>query len=141
MTMINAKLRLLRLASMALLALGVDSGVTRAQPPDPAGGSGRLGEAPTPSDPQQRALAEHLKRSGILFYGAWWCPACFRQKSLFGREAGNQLPYVECDRGGAVNDRCQAADIRVYPTWVKGNERLEGVQSLDSLKTWSGFGG
>ena len=98
-----------------------------------------LGEALRPSDSEQLQLTEHLRRIGVLFYGAWWCPACFRQKSLFGQQAGNQLPYVECDKTEAGRGRCRAEGIKAYPTWVLGDKRVEGVQSLEALKRWSGF--
>jgi hypothetical protein len=98
-----------------------------------------LGEALAPSSPAQSALGAHLRQKGFLFYGAWWCPACFRQKSLFGEQAGQRLPYVECDRNDTGRERCQAADIRAYPTWVRGQERREGVLSLEELARWSGW--
>jgi hypothetical protein len=98
-----------------------------------------LGEALRPSDSEQLQLTEHLRRIGVLFYGAWWCPACFRQKSLFGQQAGNQLPYVECDKTEAGRERCRGAGIKAYPTWVLGDRRLEGVLTLEQLKRWSGF--
>ena len=77
--------------------------------------------------------------SGALFYGAWWCPACFRQKSLFGQQGGDRLPYVECDKTKEGRDRCQEAGIKAYPTWVLGSKRVEGVQTIEELKRWSGF--
>lgn len=101
--------------------------------------SPHVGEALGPSTAEQRALSAHLRRRGALFYGAWWCPACFKQKNLFGREAGNALPYVECDKTDAGRQRCQAAGIRAYPTWELEGRRLEGVRSLQELKQWSGF--
>jgi hypothetical protein len=111
-----------------------------------AGSAGReasttptLGAAMEPSTAEQLALVEHLKRSGVLFYGAWWCPACFKQKNLFGQQAGNQLPYVECEKTESQRERCQRDRIEAYPTWVKGGDRLEGVQTLDKLGQWSGF--
>jgi len=98
-----------------------------------------IGEALAPSTTSQINLGEHLRQQGYLFYGAWWCPACFRQKSLFGQQAGNRLPYVECDRSDGGRQRCDAATIRAYPTWVKGTERREGVLSLEELARWSGW--
>jgi hypothetical protein len=94
-----------------------------------------------PSTAEQLALSDHLRRRGVLFYGAWWCPACFQQKNLFGQEAGDRLPYVECAKSQAGRERCQAAEIRAYPTWILGDRRLEGVRSLEELKRWSGFNG
>ena len=101
--------------------------------------------APTPqslpsSTAEQRGLSQHLKSIGALFYGAHWCPACARQKALFGKQALQTLPYVECDQVPQDRERCQAAGIKAFPTWVlNGKERLEGVQSLDELKIWSGY--
>ena len=100
----------------------------------------RLGEALRNSTDEQQSLSDHLRQQGALFYGAWWCPACFQQKNLFGEEAGNRLPYVECDKDDAGRERCAAAEIRAYPTWeMEGKARLEGVQSLEELKRWSDF--
>jgi hypothetical protein len=106
-----------------------------------AGGSTTptLGEALAPSSTDQMKLTDHLRQIGALFYGAWWCPACFRQKSLFGQQAGDRLPYVECDKTSEGRERCQAAGIKAYPTWVLGSRRVEGVQTLEELKQWSGF--
>jgi hypothetical protein len=60
-----------------------------------------LGQAINPSNGAQLELVRRLRERGALYYGAWWCPACFRQKNLFGQEAGNQLPYVECEKTAA----------------------------------------
>ncbi|MEA5424230.1 hypothetical protein [Synechococcus sp. CCY9202] len=99
-----------------------------------------LGEALHASTAEQKALTEHLRAKGVLFYGAWWCPACFKQKSLFGKEAGNRLPYVECDKDDAGRQRCISAKIRAFPTWVMADKRIEGVQTIEELKVWSGYG-
>ena len=112
----------------AVLAIGQDATT-----------SPTLGPAMQPSTAEQVALVEHLRRQGVLFYGAWWCPACFKQKNLFGQQAGNQLPYVECEKTEEQRERCERAGIQAYPTWVKGTQRLEGVQSLQHLGDWSGF--
>lgn len=98
-----------------------------------------LGPAMQPSTAEQVALVEHLRRQGVLFYGAWWCPACFKQKNLFGQQAGNQLPYVECEKTEEQRERCERANIQAYPTWVMGTQRLEGIQTLQRLGEWSGF--
>jgi hypothetical protein len=94
-----------------------------------------------PSNPEQLGLSRHLKAIGALFYGAWWCPACSRQKALFGEQGAAQLPYIECDKVPGDRERCQAAAIQAFPTWeLKGKERLVGVQSVEELKRWSGYG-
>ncbi|WP_216921942.1 hypothetical protein [Synechococcus sp. CCAP 1479/9] len=137
-----------RPSAPALLLLGglsaLAGGLLSISPPAHGGQAGgsttpTLGEALAPSGGEQLALTEHLRRIGAVFYGAWWCPACFRQKSLFGQQAGDRLPYVECDKTSEGRERCQAAGIKAYPTWVLGTSRVEGVQTLEELKRWSGF--
>jgi len=100
--------------------------------------SPNLGQAIHPSNGAQLALARRLRERGMVFYGAWWCPACFRQKNLFGQEAGNQLPYIECEKTDADRQRCDRVGIKAYPTWVMGERRVEGVLSLDALGRWIG---
>jgi hypothetical protein len=96
--------------------------------------------APPSATPYQEALARHLAKSGAVFYGAYWCPHCQEQKELFGGAAG-LLPYVECDPKGAraQRERCRAAGVKVFPTWVLGAEPREGVLTLDELARLSGF--
>ncbi|MGB5133769.1 MAG: hypothetical protein WBN89_01190 [Prochlorococcaceae cyanobacterium] len=132
----------LGLAGLVACANAGVTGSNSAQANTTAGGessSPRLGEALSESNPDQKSLSAHLRTKGAVFYGAWWCPACFQQKNLFGKQAGNSLPYVECD-SEAGRERCKAAGIRAFPTWeMEGKPRLEGVQTLDELKAWSGF--
>ncbi|MFM7087793.1 MAG: hypothetical protein ACKOXO_12510 [Cyanobium sp.] len=105
-------------------------------------GSAGLGEALAPSNPSQIALAEHLRARGVVFYGAYWCQHCFDQKVLFGQQAGDRLPYLECARDEAGARRCEQAGMTAYPTWVlPDGQRLIGVQSLQQLATWSGYSG
>ena len=88
----------------------------------------------------QGALARHLRESGAVMYGAYWCSHCVEQKTLFG-PAAKDLPYVECDPKG-VNGRpdlCRTVGVKAFPTWVIGTERREGVQSLDDLAALSKF--
>ena len=134
-------LRSLLLLGLSTLALGLVATASSAAGSASSGSSSpHVGEPLKPSNAEQKALSEYLRRRGAVFYGAWWCPACFQQKNLFGKEAGNRLPYVECDKTDAGRAICQAADIRDYPTWdLPGKPRLEGVQSLDELKSWSGY--
>jgi hypothetical protein len=132
----------LTMLSLALVAAGStpQPPAWAASPPSGASTTGSLGEPLNPSTAEQKDLAEHLRRIGAIFYGAWWCPACFRQKNLFGKEGGSRLPYVECDKDDAGRERCTAARIRAYPTWEVKGERREGTLSIEELKTWSGFG-
>lgn len=94
------------------------------------------------STAEQMALARHLADTRAVMYGAYWCPACREQKARFGT-AASIVPYVECDPGtvGARPELCKQAGVRVYPTWVIGSERREGVLSLDELARLSQFAG
>lgn len=137
-----------RSALLTTLVVGLLGAVVTASA-DARGGAGapaastspHVGEPLNSSTAEQRSLSAHLVAQGAVFYGAWWCPACFQQKNLFGKEAGNSLPYVECDKSDEGRQRCQAASVRAFPTWdLKGKPRLEGVQSLDELRAWSDYG-
>ena len=94
-----------------------------------------------PEDPRLRALAEHLDRTGAVYYGASWCPSCQDQNRLFG-PAARHLPYVECSpqgRAGGVAFECVANDISSYPTWVIGNRRFEQLLEPEELARRSRF--
>ena len=102
-----------------------------------------IGEPLRDSSPQALELTQHLKAVEARFYGAWTCPACFKQMNLFGKQAGADLPYVECRKPKQLPDQaeaCNAAEIRAYPTWVLPDGRRKvGVQSLEALSRWSGL--
>ena len=74
----------------------------------------------TVSGSAEIALAKHLSDIGAVKYGAFWCPHCYDQKQLFGKEAFDQVNYTECAEGGinANPDACINAGIRSFPTWV-----------------------
>ena len=94
------------------------------------------------STAEQQALARHLSDTRAVMYGVFWCAACKEQKARFGT-AASSIPYVECDPAGAGArpDACRQAGVRVYPTWVIGGERREGVLSLEELAKLSRFPG
>ncbi len=120
------------------LLIAVSSVVVAAALP----GSGAVGQEAVddpfgPSSPRQLAVSRQLSKRGAVFYGAWWCPACTAQKSLFGREGAALLPYVECDRDETGRQRCLAAKVRAFPTWDLNGQRLEGVRSVEELSQWS----
>ena len=108
-----------------------------------AGWKGTIGEPLRDSSDQAKTLAVHLRSIGARFYGAWTCPACFRQMNLFGKQAGLEVPYVECRKPEQLPKQaaaCRDADIRAYPTWVlPDGQRREGIQSLEALSQWSGM--
>ena len=83
------------------------------------------------------ALAQCLKNSGVVFYGAFWCPHCKTQKADFG-DAVPALPYIECSTadGNSQTAICQQKGIQNYPTWIFADgTRLTGEQSLQTLAT------
>ncbi|MBD2093380.1 vitamin K epoxide reductase family protein [Microcoleus sp. FACHB-1515] len=88
-------------------------------------------------------LAKHLQSIGAEFYGAYWCPHCHDQKQLFGQEAAQFIPYVECaqDAPNTEMSRCQAANVQSFPTWVINGQTVTGTQSLDELAQLSGYQG
>jgi glutaredoxin len=123
---------------LALLAAGsmaAGSTVSAAE----STGSGTTSSRIQASNARQKALAQHLKLKGAVVYGAWWCSYCNQQKQLFGVEAIELLPYVECDKDDAGRQRCQEAQVRGYPTWELNGERRLGVLSLEELELWSGY--
>lgn len=105
------------------------------------------GQTPPPitttSSTAEVALAEHLTSIGAKKYGAWWCPHCHAQQSLFGQEAFAKVAYVECDPQGqnAQTQVCQSKGVQSFPTWEIGGQLLPGVQSLETLATVSGYEG
>ena len=114
---------------------GGEAGSTAGQPSQSTSNS-----TTASSTSPQLGLSRHLRAVGAQFYGAWWCPACAKQKALFGKEAAAELPYIECDKQPGDRERCMAAEIRSFPTWdLKDQPRLVGVQSLDELGSWSGY--
>ncbi len=63
-------------------------------------------------------FAKALKDRGAEFYGAFWCPHCIAQKTLFGT-AKKYLPYIECSTPNkAVVPLCLDKKIESYPTWM-----------------------
>jgi hypothetical protein len=88
-----------------------------------------------------RALAQCVADSGALFYGAYWCPFCRKQKDSFGEHAG-ALPYVECydgPRSDGMNRRCRRAEIKSFPTWVFADgTRKTGAMSPSALAAATG---
>lgn len=93
----------------------------------------------------EMALARHLRQIGAKEYGAYWCPHCYDQKMLFGKEAAGIIDYVECDLKGK-NSRtalCQAAaaNVKGFPTWEIKGQFYSGTQSLEKLAEFSGYSG
>lgn len=93
-------------------------------------GRGGIGDPP-----EVLALAQCLSDKGITMYGADWCPHCQNEKRAFGN-AFALIPYVECP---AEPQRCVAAGVNGYPTWIfPDGKKLEGEQGLKGLAEESG---
>lgn len=81
------------------------------------------------------SFATCIKEKGAEFYGAFWCPHCRTQKSLFGKSAKN-LPYIECSTpdGNSQLSSCTEKGIESYPTWFFADGTKEsGELSLEKL--------
>ena len=81
------------------------------------------------------SFAVCLKDKGAVFYGAFWCPHCQNQKTMFGNSA-KKLPYVECSlpSGSGQTRVCIDKKIEGYPTWeIADSSRLTGEIALSTL--------
>jgi uncharacterized membrane protein len=105
--------------------------------------TGIAGDITTTSGESEIALAKHLNQIGAKFYGAFWCPHCHKQKQVFGREALEFLPYVECSEPDRRSQTpvCQVAKIEGYPTWEINGQRSTGEKTLTELADLTGYQG
>jgi uncharacterized membrane protein len=107
----------------------------------------------TESGDAEKQLAQHLKDTGAMMYGAYACPHCCAQKRSFGKEAAMTIvPYTECSPRGknAQPAVCQAElenakkqlgnDIG-YPTWRVNGKYYGGNLPLYALAQASGYSG
>jgi len=134
----------LTVAMVTLVAtLGVYGSVNNpaAGPGTPAPGT--VPPVTTSSGPAELALIEHLNEIGAKNYGAYWCPHCYDQKQLLGKEAAAQLDYVECAADGvnAQVEQCRAAGIQAFPSWEIKGQIYAGVRSLNELADLSDYQG
>jgi uncharacterized membrane protein len=90
-------------------------------------------------------LAEHLSQQGAKMYGSYWCPHCFEQKQLFGKQAWNKVNYIECAADAKKNkpqvELCQQAGIKGFPTWEINGKLDPGMKKLANLAELSGYKG
>jgi thiol-disulfide isomerase/thioredoxin len=80
-------------------------------------------------------FAQCLKDEGVVFYGAFWCPHCQNQKTLFGKSQ-KLLPYTECSTpdGRGQLPVCAEKNVKSYPTWeFPDGSRLTGEIPLGTL--------
>ena len=97
----------------------------------------------TTSGEAEIALAQHLTATGAKKYGAFWCPHCYDQKQLFGKEAFAQVNYIECDPQGKDPQRetCLAAGIQSFPTWEVDGKFYPGTKTMAELAELSKYTG
>ena len=113
----------------------------RIQPSEIPGEEIPQGEIPQQETQQQAeqpagSTASTALEDGWYFFHLPTCPACIRQKQILGDEI-SKVRMIDCS---TQIDLCSRYHIRVTPTWLKIQngtevERLEGVQSLDVLKS------
>ena len=130
--------------SVALVAAIATTGLyAYAQNPDSFTAGNPPPAIETDSGASEIALAKHLTAIGAKKYGAWWCPHCHAQQTLFGKEAFDHVTYVECDEEGIdpQPNACRAVGVQSYPTWEVNGQIYAGVQSLQSLAAASGYSG
>lgn len=104
---------------------------------------GKGWEITTTSGEAEIALAKHLTAIGAKEYIAWWCSHCHEQKQLFGKEAYEFVPHIQCAPDGDNSDpaACDAAKIQSFPSWDIQGKRYMGVQSLTKIAEYSGYSG
>ena len=86
------------------------------------------------------AFASCLSENGVKMFGAYWCPNCQDQKTLFGR-SWDKVNYIECSlpNQGGQNELCNQEGIEKYPTWEFSNgDRQTGVINLQQLSLKTG---
>ncbi|NEP63184.1 MAG: hypothetical protein F6K31_40800, partial [Symploca sp. SIO2G7] len=125
-------------ATIGMYSISIDG-------PAATASDGNTGPAITSaSGPAEIALAKHLKEVNAKMYGAYWCPHCFDQKQLFGKEAKKYMPYIECADDGANSQTalCRSVpEITGFPTWEINGEFLPGTQTLTALAEASDYTG
>ncbi len=100
-------------------------------------------EINTTSGKAEIDLAKHLTATGAKKYGAFWCPHCYEQKQLFGKEAFAEINYFECDPQGKNPQReaCVAAGIQSFPTWEIEGKFYPGTKTAEELAKLSNYQG
>jgi uncharacterized membrane protein len=128
-----------------IVALGLYNSVNVANDPSSVNNSnGKVGLAiTTTSGPAEIALARHLTQIGAQEYGAYWCPHCYDQKQLLGKEAFAIINYIECapDGKNSQTQLCEKAGIQGFPTWEIKGELYPGLQPLQKLAELSNYQG
>lgn len=100
-------------------------------------------EITTISGQAEIELARHLTKVGVKEYVAYWCPHCYEQKQLFGKEAYAEINHVECTPDGLNGQpqTCQDAGIEGFPTWQIKGKLVSGVKTLEELADLTDYKG
>lgn len=103
----------------------------------------RILTSETVSESAEMQLARYLTDSGAQMFGVYWCPHCHHQRERFGKDAFQQIDYVECDPRGenARPQLCEDEPIDGYPTWKINGQLYPGDRSLEELADLSGYPG
>ena len=89
-------------------------------------------------------LAKHLTQKGVKMYSSYWCPHCYEQKQLFGKQAWAQVTNVECAADAKKNpqpEACTKAGIKGFPTWQIDGKLDPGAKKLAQLGELTGYKG
>jgi uncharacterized membrane protein/glutaredoxin len=89
-------------------------------------------------------LAKHLTQKGAKMYSAYWCPHCYEQKQLFGKQAWAEITNVECAVDAKKNpqpEACTKAGVKGFPTWIIDGKLDPGVKKLAKLAELTGYQG
>jgi hypothetical protein len=117
----------------------IDS-ITPTTPPEPGIGW----EISSTSGAAEIELANYLTRKDVKVYGAYFCPHCYEQQQLFGKEAWNNVKQIECAADAKENPQpevCKQAGIKGFPTWSIDGELVAGVKKLTRLGELTGYQG
>jgi uncharacterized membrane protein len=90
------------------------------------------------------ALAKHLTAKGAKVYSSYWCPHCYEQKQLFGKQAWGEVTNIECAADAKKNPQpevCNKAGIKGFPTWIIDGKLDPGVKKLAKLGQMTGYQG
>ena len=86
-------------------------------------------------------LAKYLTDNGVVKYSAYWCPNCYDQAKIFGKEAYKKLNVIECARDGknSQTQLCIDKNIEGFPSWEINGKIIIGVLSLNDLSELTGY--
>jgi len=79
-------------------------------------------------------FAKCLSSKEIVMTGTDSCGACQMQKTIFG-DAFEFVDYRDCYKDSGY---CKEQGIEYFPTWIKADEKIVGVQSIEQLEALSG---